>query len=144
MITVKSSTTVNQPAGDVFAFVNDQANAQLWLSGLLETRPTSESHGVGYTWVDVMEVFGRRVETEFELTEFEPDQKMAFKSIRGSFPISGVYTFEPHGESTTVTFDLEGEPGGFFRLAEPLLSRMLQRQWDANLGNLKDILEAEG
>lgn len=62
MIAVHSRTDVKRVAGDVFAFVNDQANAQLWLSGLLETRPTSESHGVGYTWVDVMEVFGRRVD----------------------------------------------------------------------------------
>jgi uncharacterized protein YndB with AHSA1/START domain len=144
MITVNSHTTVKRTVGDVFAFVNDQAKAQRWLSGLLETRPTSETHGVGYTWVDVMEVFGRRVETEFELTEFEPDKKMAFKSIGGSFPIRGTYTFEGADGSTTVTFDLQGEPGGFFKLAEPLLARMLQRQWDANLANLKDMLEADG
>lgn len=143
MITVKSSTTINQPADDVFAFVNDHANAQLWLTGLLESRPTSDTRGVGYTWVDILEVFGRRLETEFEVTEFEHGRKLAFKSIRGSFPISGIYTFDDSGGGATVTFELQGEPGGFFKLAEPLLTRMLQRQWDANLANLKDILEAD-
>jgi hypothetical protein len=67
---------------------------------------------------------------------------MAFKSIRGSFPIHGTYTFGEVDEGTAVTFALQGEPGGFFKLAEPLLARMLQRQWDTNLANLKDVLES--
>lgn len=141
MIDIHSSITVRRPAGHVFDFVNDQENAPLWLTGLLETRPTSENRGVGYTWVDVIQVFGQRVESEFEVTEYEPGRKIAFKSIRGSFPIQGVYSFAPDGDGTVVTFALQGEPGGFFKLAEPLLARMLQRQWDTNLAKLKDIME---
>jgi hypothetical protein len=68
---------------------------------------------------------------------------MSFKSIRGSFLISGAYSFAQAEGGTAVTFDLQGEPGGFFKLAEPLLARMMQRQWDANLANLKDILELD-
>lgn len=141
MINVSSSTTIERPAGEVFDFVRNQENARTWLSGWLETRPTSDTEGVGYTWIDVVEVFGRPVETEFEITEFEAGRKIAFKSIRGSFPVSAVYSFTPDGEWTNVTFELEGEPGGFFKLAEPLLGRMLQRQWDTNLANLKDVME---
>lgn len=142
MINVSSSTVVDRPAGEVFDFVRNQENARTWLGGWLETRPTSDTEGVGYTWIDVVEVFGRPVETEFEITEFERGRKIAFRSIQGSFPVSGVYSFAPAGAGTAVTFELEGEPGGFFKLAEPLLGRMLQRQWDTNLANLKDILEA--
>ena len=142
MIDIKSSTMVNRPAGEVFDFVTNQENARMWLSGWLETRPTSDTEGVGYTWIDVVEIFGRPVETEFETTEYEPGRKIAFKSIRGSFPVSGVYSFTPDGDGTKVTFELQGEPGGFFKLAEPLLGRMLQRQWDTNLANLKDVMEA--
>ena len=142
MIEVSSSTIVERPPDEVFDFVNNGQNAQMWLAGWLETRPTSEAEGVGFTWIDVVEVFGRPVETEFQVTEYEPGRKIAFKSIRGSFPVSGVYSFAPTGEGTAVTFTLQGEPGGFFKLAEPLLGRMLQRQWDTNLANLKDVLEA--
>jgi len=148
MITIKSSTTINRPPTEVFDFVVNSQNAQTWLSGLLETRPTSDKEGVGHTWIDVIEMFGRPVETEFELTELEPGRRFAFKSISGSFPISGVYSFTPTGNGdsagagTTVTFDLQGEPGGFFKLAQPLLSRMIQRQWDTNVANLKDVMES--
>jgi uncharacterized membrane protein len=128
----------------VFEFITNQENAQLWLSGWLETRPTSETTGVGSTWIDVVEVLGRRVESEYQLSELEPGRKIAFKSIRGAFPISGVYTFTPAGDATDVIFHLEGESGGFFKLADPLINRILQRQWDTNLDNTKDILETAG
>jgi uncharacterized protein YndB with AHSA1/START domain len=142
MITVNSNTTVNRPVEDVFQFVTNQENARLWLGGWIETRPTSDTPGqAGYTWIDVLEVMGRRVETEYELTEIVPGRKVAFKSIQGAFPISGVYTFAPAGEGTEMSFHLEGEAGGFFKLAGPLLNRMLQRQWDTNVANIKDVLE---
>jgi uncharacterized protein YndB with AHSA1/START domain len=142
VITVDSNVTINRPPMEVFDFVRDQDNAAKWLSGWLETRPTNKTEGVGYTWIDVVEMFGRPVETEFELTGLEPGQRIAFRSIGGSFPISGVYSFSPSGQGAAVSFELKGEPAGFFKLAEPLLGRMLQRQWDANVANLKDVLES--
>ena len=42
---------------------------------------------------------------------------------------------------TKVTFTLQGEAGGFFKLAEPIVTRSTQRQWETNLANLKDLLE---
>lgn len=34
--------------------------------------------------------------------------------------------------------------GGFVKLAEPVVARMGQRQVTSNVGNLKDLLEAQG
>ena len=145
MISVNSSISINRSPTEVYDFVRDQQNAPQWLSGWLETRPTNDLVGaVGYTWIDVVEMFGRPVETEFELTRLEPGQEIAFKSIGGSFPINGVYTFAPDGDGTVVTFALQGQPGGFFKLAGPLLGRLIQRQWETNVANLKDILENNG
>jgi hypothetical protein len=77
--------------------------------------------------------------TASTISSVESVRPRAFKSIRGAFPINGVYTFTP-----AVTFHLEGESTGFFKLADPLLNRMLQRQWDTNLANIKDIMETAG
>ncbi len=51
-------------------------------------------------------------------------------------------TFERVEGGTRVTLTLVGEPGGFFKLAEPLLVSMLKRQYQADLANLKDLMEA--
>lgn len=43
-----------------------------------------------------------------------------------------------------MTQVVEGEQGGFFRLAGPLLERAGRRQFKADLETLKDLLEAQG
>jgi hypothetical protein len=41
-----------------------------------------------------------------------------------------------------LTRAVEGEPGGFFKLADPLIERALKRQVRNDLETLKDLLEA--
>ena len=141
MIRIQASVTVNRPLEEVFRFMTDNQNALQWQSGLLEARVTNDVVGVGKTWVDVVQVLGRRIEIASELTEFEPLRVVGFKSTSGPIPIEGHYSYEPIGQGTKVTFTLQGEPGGFFKLAEPLVARSTQRQWETNLANLKDLLE---
>jgi len=38
---------------------------------------------------------------------------------------------------------IEGEPGGFFKLAEPLVVSLAKRSYEADLHNLKEMLEAQ-
>ena len=52
------------------------------------------------------------------------------------------YTFEEMPAGTRLTRAVEGEPGGFFKLAEPLIERALKRQVRTDLETLKDLLEA--
>ena len=141
MIRIQASVTVNRPLEEVFRFMTNHQNALQWQSGLLEARVTNDVVGVGKTWVDVVQVLGRRIEIASELTEFEPLRVVGFKSTSGPIPLEGRYAFEPDGAGTKVTFTMQGEAGGFFKLAEPIVARSTQRQWETNLANLKDLLE---
>jgi len=141
MIRIQASMTVNRPLEEVFRFMTNHQNALRWQSGLLEARVTNDVVGVGKTWVDVVQVLGQRIEIASELTEFEPLRAVGFKSTSGPIPLEGRYAFEPDGAGTKVTFTLQGEAGGFFKLAEPIVARSTQRQWETNLANLKDLLE---
>jgi uncharacterized protein YndB with AHSA1/START domain len=141
MIRTRASVTVNRPPGEVFRFMTDNQNALQWQSGLLEARVTNDVVGIGRTWVDVVQFLGRRVEVASELVEFEPERVLGFKSTSGPIPLEGRYAFEPDGGGTKVTFTLQGEAGGFFKLSEPIVARVTQRQWETNLANLKDLLE---
>jgi hypothetical protein len=42
-----------------------------------------------------------------------------------------------------VTAIIEGDASGFFKLAEPLLARMVQRSVNSDYRNLKRILESD-
>ena len=141
MIRIQASMTINRPLEEVFRFMTNHQNALQWQSGLLEARVTNDVVGVGKTWVDVVQFLGRRIEVASELTEFEPLRTVGFKSTSGPIPLEGRYVFEPNGEGTKVTFTMQGEAGGFFKLAEPIVACSTQRQWETNLATLKDLLE---
>jgi len=53
------------------------------------------------------------------------------------------YILEVEQTSTRLTIVGEGETGGSFTMAEPIVVPMFQREVQANLARLKDILEAE-
>ena len=121
MIRIQASATVDRPLEEVFRFMTNSQNALQWQSGLLEARVTNDVVGVGKTWVDVVQVLGQRIEIASELTEFEPLRMVGFKSTSGPIPLEGRYAFEPDGAGTKVTFTMQGEAGGFFKLAEPII-----------------------
>jgi uncharacterized membrane protein len=143
MAKVETSIVVNRSTGEVYQFVCVNENALQWQLGLLEVRVTHDVDGVGRAWTDVVQILGRRLEFSFRLVDSLSDRKLAFQSTAGPIPVQGSYSFEPAGDGTQVTFLMTGEPGGFFKLAEPVFMKMLQRQWQTSLANLKDVLEAQ-
>lgn len=141
---VETQVVINRPIEDVFAYVIDLNNLTQWDTGVLEAEYTSEDPiGVGTTYRHVIQFLGRRLETEGKVIEFEPNKKISYKSESG--PGSGeVYiAFETTNGDTRVTQRIKAEFGGLFKLAEPIVFRSMQRQNEASLATLKDILEAE-
>ncbi len=98
--------------------------------------------GVGTTYRTVRTFLGRRIEGEIEFTESEPNRSFTERTKSGPFPVESRMTFERVEGGTRVTGTLVGEPGGIFKLAKPLLVSMIKRQFEADLANLKDLMEA--
>jgi len=142
MLKVESTTVINRPVEEVFALLSNLENYPKWSSAFLEVQKTSEGPiGVGTTWRAVQKAFGQRLESEVEVTEYEPNRMWTQKG-RSPFPVQVQATFEGVDGGTRVNLRLEGEPGGFFRLAEPLLASMAKRNIEGDLANLKDLMEA--
>ena len=53
-------------------------------------------------------------------------------------------TYEPVDGGTRVHQVAKGDPRGFFKVAEPVLVKLVRRQLKGSLENLKDLLEGEG
>ncbi len=144
MSTIETTIVINRPIDEVFVFATDLDKFATWQTGLVESTQTSEGPlGAGSTYRWVTQFLGRRIETVGEITEYEPNRKMCFKSTSGPFPFGGCQRFEPTNGGTRLTLIMHLEPGGFFRLAEPLMLRMAERSTMADYQNLKDLLEAE-
>jgi hypothetical protein len=50
-------------------------------------------------------------------------------------------TFEAQNGGTLMTFSGEGKPGRFFKMAEGIIRKRLESQFDKNLKSLKTLLE---
>jgi uncharacterized protein YndB with AHSA1/START domain len=143
MATLEISTVINRPVEEVFAFASNPENIPKWSSMGSEVKITSAGPiGVGTTYRSVLTILGRRIEVEVEITEYEPNRSFAQKSKSGPFPEENRVTFERVDGGTQVNFTSVAEPGGFFKLAEPLLVRMIKRQFEADFANLKDLMES--
>lgn len=143
MATFDVSTTIKRPVEDVFAVISNVENGPRWSSAALEAEQTSPGPiGVGTTARVVGKFLGKRIESESEITEFESNRKYTFQSKSGPFPIKGSVTLEQIEGGTRVSTTVEVEPGGFFKLAEPLVISMGKRQFQSDLDTLKDLMEA--
>ena len=144
MVKVEGTVVINRPIEEVFAFLTNPDNSSLWQGMVLEAKQTSEGPvGVGTTGQVVGQFLGRRMESTWEVTEFELNRKATLKTTSGPIPYMNSATLEPVEEGTKVTLVAEYEVGGYFKLAEPILARMAQRQAETDYANLKDLVEAQ-
>ena len=143
---VQASVVISRPVEEVFEFVTNPENDPQWQSAILEAERTSVGPmGVGTTEQGVAKVVGKRIDWTAEVTEYEANRKVKYEVTGGPLSAEQTVTFEPveGGTKFTLVLELEQEMGGFIRLAEPIVTRMIQRDIETDLANLKDILEAE-
>ena len=98
--------------------------------------------GIGTTWRAVDRIFRRRIERESVFTEYEPNRKITQKSTSGPVPFEVRLICEPVEGATRVIVIAEAQPSGFFKLAGPLFERLRKRQFESDLADLKQGLEA--
>lgn len=143
MVTIEKRVTIARSPQEVFDYVSDPANDAAWSSGFESSEwITDPPHGVGSRQRSVQRFLGRRLESESEITTWDPPNAMG---ARFSKPFPGEFTarLTAQGEGTEIELTGHIEVGSFFRIAEGLVSRQLDRTLEADLNALKLILEAE-
>ena len=141
MVRIDLSIDIDRPPSEVFAYLTDAESLPQWQSSAVEAQWEGEKTR-GARVKEVRKFLGRRMESELEVTEYEPDRRFALKVLSGPVPFSVEHTLEPRDSGTRLTFVGEGEPGGFFKFAEPIVARTAERQFKSDFETLKDVLEA--
>jgi uncharacterized protein YndB with AHSA1/START domain len=140
---VELSTIINRPVAEVFAYVTDHKRQAEWDSAVKEVRQTPEGEiRIGTTLTDVRTFMGRKIESISEVIEWEPNKKFTRRGEK-PFPLTGYLTFEPVSEGTNFTWRFEGQPSGFFALADGLITNAFKKALESNLSSLKANLENE-
>ena len=142
-VDVRAEVVIARPRDEVTAYVMDPVNDPLWISGIKQARMLTEPPLAKGTRVErVASFLGRRIEYVLEVEEHDPDALLEMRSVKGPFPMRVTYAFEEAGDGTLVRIRVQGESGGFYSLAGPLLSRSIKRNITGDLRALKRLLES--
>lgn len=139
MIRVEKSVVINKPVQEVFALVTDGSKAPSWQGGLEAVEGYASQIGEQYT--EVRKFLGREMRSVMEITAFEPNARWAAKVVKGPVPYEVTVFFQPQGESTRLTTRVEGEPTGFFKMAEGMFQSQLEKSIEEDTNRLKRMME---
>jgi hypothetical protein len=90
----------------------------------------------------LLDFWDAKLKRRSRLTAWEPPHRLDFKFVNGPYPAEVSNTLEPQGEGTLLAARSQGEMGSFFKLAEGLVARLLEKQLDANHETLKLLMES--
>lgn len=143
MINFDLHTQIYRPLQQVFRFVATPENDFQWQYGTLTSTQISEGEiGMGSLFRAVGHFMGQRIESVYEVTEFEPNKKYGFQSRSGPMDSHTLYTFERTKGSTRVNVATLVKSGDLFEPAGLAMEKMVKKQCRENLALLKGILEA--
>lgn len=141
---LEESVDIDRPVEEVFKYVSDVGNYPQWMAHVLEVRkhtPGAPQRSEGF--VVAIKSVGRRFETPYERTSYEPDRRCTDRAVGGPIPDQrwhSVFREVPGG--TRFTRAVEVESRGLLRLLEPLQRRAAGRQLKKDLQTLKQVVEA--
>lgn len=142
MINLDLGTLIDKPIKDVFAFAANPNNMPKWNSAVISLEQiTPGAVGVGTKFKSVGEMMGRRIEGEMQVTAYEPDTKCGYQVNAGPMQVNLALTFKTVGTGTKISLNAQGNPAGFFKLAEPVMAGRVKSLMEENLARLKSVLE---
>jgi carbon monoxide dehydrogenase subunit G len=143
---LEATILINRPAEDIFAFLNVPENHPKFVPGMLEFKKTSPGPlgRVGATIRGVRQFLGRRMELPYEITEYEPGNRLGMKGALGPVSFEDGYILDPIGNSTRVKFWLELTLTGLMKIAKPFVVWQGKIHAGETLANLKSTLEKAG
>ena len=142
-VDVETEILIARPREAVAAYASDPANAPFWYRNIRSIEwESGPPLAVGSRMAFVAHFLGRRMAYTYEVVEWVAGDRLVMSTTDGPFPMETTYTWADAGEGATrMSIRNRGEPGGFFRLAAPLMSRAVRNATQGDLRVLKAMLE---
>lgn len=146
MASAVCGVTIMRSVEDVFAVLTDPTLSSRWSTNAIKSELiTPGPPGVGSRRRAVTKgPFLGTMENVMEVTELEPNRKVALKLISAPWGGTGRtwYTFTPADGGTRVAWTWEMEAAGVWKLIVPSFMPMFRRLFQRDLDNLKRMMEA--
>jgi uncharacterized protein YndB with AHSA1/START domain len=136
--------TVASSPESVFDYMTDPANLRDWQTS--KTRVEVLSDGKprqGYRVREWTKPPGAREFVQVvEFTEFDRPRRLRAHIVEGPYPVDGTWDLSQAGRATRVDFVAEGPLSGLMRVAAPIVTRLMARQFATYHDNLRRNVES--
>jgi hypothetical protein len=140
-VNVAPEVIIRKPRAEVAAFMFDPARDAQWTGGVVEVRPLTEGLlRTGSRVERVSRFMGKTFPYLVEVTDSAPESFVQMK-VDKPFPMNIRYELEDVAEGTRARIRCSGEARGFFRIAGPLMNRMVKKSITEDLERLKACVE---
>lgn len=124
-----------------FAYLSRFDDAAEWDPGVDAAEMlTPEPVGVGSRFRLVARFLGGRIPLEYEIVEYERDERIVLRAENRSVRSVDTITFDVDDHGSVVVYDARLDAKGIRRLAEPLLSIVFRRIGDRAARGLRTHL----
>ena len=142
-VDVRTEIEINLPRDEVAAFASDPDNATTWyenIKGAEWKSPRPLALGSEITFAATF--LGRSLAYTYKIEELVPGERLVMSTADGPFPMETTYTWEDTASGgTRMALRNRGEPGGFSKIATPVMAIAMRRANRKDLKRLKHILE---
>ena len=145
MVRAQASTLIARPAEQVFNFiaVDFLKNYKRWSPEVVSLQPRSEGPvGVGTICRQIRIDQGRRTESSFRVSAFEPGKRVDFEGTSNPFRVS--YHLDAVADKTRLRFTFElSRLELFMRPFEKLIRMAMQDGAEKVVRNIRALIETE-
>jgi carbon monoxide dehydrogenase subunit G len=143
VIELRKTILVGRPVEEVFVFLADPGNIARYVGPVRRIHAmTTPAVAPGTRLTVDARFLGMSINQRAECTRYEPPFRFETRSIGGRFYFEAGFTLHPTAEGTRIEGWGNASSPTLFRLAEPVLGFLIERQVDGDFARLKRELEA--
>jgi len=132
---------ISRPPEDVFPWLLEEDKVPRWTSHLDTYQALDGSLGPGSRVRQVLEVSGRRIDVELEITRYDPPRGAETRFATNGIEVVNAYSLEPSGAGTRLTQSLDAKPSGLTaRMLVPVVQPRLEEKLMQDLERLRSEL----
>ena len=140
MASFSYSVEIPLPPAEVFPWLLEEDKVPQW-TGNLESYSQQGTLGQGAHVRQVLEISGRRIDVELEITEYDPPGGAETRFSTNGIEVINAYSLEPAGDGTRLTQSVDAKPSGLTaRMLVPVIQPRLEEKLTQDLERLRTEL----
>ena len=142
MASFAHSVEIPRPPAEVFPWLLEEDKVPQWTGHLTRyERVDGGELGTGSRVRQVLEVSGRTIDVELEVTAYEPPSGAQTRFSTNGIQVVSSYALEAAGAGTRLTQTIEAKPSGLTaRMLVPVVQPRLEEKLTQDLERLRETL----